>query len=135
MNNPLIDSMSHKDMDSQFERECDRFGWKCYHTHDSRKSREGWPDWVASNGAHTIFAEFKTAKDKLTKDQYSWLTNLLATGHRAYVVRPANFGKLIELIMRGSTKIRSLRKEHYSECEFILTVATQQELANCKWRK
>ena len=51
MNNPLIDSMSHDEMDKQFGIECARFGWKAYHEKDSRGSRKGWPDWVASNGA------------------------------------------------------------------------------------
>ena len=122
-------------MDRQFGIECARFGWKAFHEKDSRKSRKGWPDWVASNGVYTIFAEFKTAKDPLKKDQYEWLVNLLATGHRAYVIRPANFGVLIEMLIFGASyQVQKLSYFNYKDAEYKLTVATQHELANCKWR-
>ena len=95
LNNPLIDSMSEKEMNAQFERECKRFRLAVLvHTHISKHSTPGFPDYCATNGTHTLFAEFKTAKGKLTLFQYNWLVNLLATGHRAYVVTTCEFRRL-----------------------------------------
>ena len=133
MNNPLIDSMSEKEMNAQFERECKRFDWLYYHTHISKHSTPGFHDYCATNGTHTLFAEFKTAKGKLTLFQYNWLVNLLATGHRAYVVRPAYFGTLLEMLLRGSCQEPKVAV-FTRELEYKLEIATQCELANCKWR-
>lgn len=133
-NNMFIDSLSHKQMDKQFGIECARWGWKAYHEKDSRGSRKGWPDWVASNGVKTIFAEFKTVDDHLTEDQYEWIVNLLQSNHACYIIRPATFGKLLELIIRGSARSKS-NWEDYRDTEYMLMVATSGELVNYKGKK
>lgn len=47
-------------------------GWVCYHTYDSRRSEPGFPDLVLVKGHSLIFAELKTQKGRLTKDQETW---------------------------------------------------------------
>lgn len=51
-------------------------GWRGYHTHDSRRSAAGFPDWVFARGGHIIFAELKTEKGQLTAAQEAWASDL-----------------------------------------------------------
>ena len=44
-------------------------GWLEYHTRDSRRSPEGYPDLCLTNGTRIIFAELKSMTGKLTAKQ------------------------------------------------------------------
>ena len=56
--------------------ECARlFGWRHYHTFNSRRSVSGFPDLVLLKVPRIIFAELKTATGKLTDDQREWLSD------------------------------------------------------------
>lgn len=44
-------------------------GWMAYHTHDSRRSNEGFPDWVLWKPGRLIFAELKDNKRQPTPEQ------------------------------------------------------------------
>ena len=70
------------------------YGWLCYHTHDSRRSREGFPDLVLAKGGTVLFAECKTDKGPITDDQIAWL---LATN--GMIWRPKHWD-LIELSLK-----------------------------------
>lgn len=64
-------------------------GWLIYHTHDSRRSEEGFPDIVATDGTTALFAELKTRTGKLTEAQSLWIEMLRhATRLETYVWRP-----------------------------------------------
>jgi hypothetical protein len=54
-------------------------GWLVYHTHDSRRSDEGFPDLVLVREAVLMY-ELKTNTGKLTPAQQTWLTLLERTG-------------------------------------------------------
>lgn len=57
-------------------------GWLVYHTHDSRHSAAGFPDLVMvhpGSGA-LLFAELKTARGKVTPEQWEWLRALAVRG-------------------------------------------------------
>jgi hypothetical protein len=58
-----------------------------YHTRDSRRSPEGFPDWCLV-GRRVMFRELKTAKGKLTAPQQTWLMQLKAAHADAAVWRP-----------------------------------------------
>ena len=64
-------------------------GWLTYHTHDARRSEEGFPDLVATDGCTVLFAELKTRTGKLTEAQSLWIEMLRhATRLETYVWRP-----------------------------------------------
>lgn len=53
-------------------------GWRCYRTHDSRRSPAGFPDLVLVKPPRLIFAELKTEIGKVTPDQMAWMHDLTA---------------------------------------------------------
>lgn len=85
-------------------------GWLCYHTHDSRRSPEGFPDIVAVHPqlGRMVFAELKSAKGKVTPDQEQWLaalqTTTTVTGDRRvhpaiYLWRPADVDAILQVFL------------------------------------
>jgi hypothetical protein len=58
-----------------------------FHAFDSRRSAEGFPDWIFV-GRGVIFAELKTATGRLTPAQERWLERLTLAGEQACVWRP-----------------------------------------------
>ena len=48
------------------------YGWRAYHTHDSRSSAAGFPDIVAPRAGVLLFAELKRQREELTRDQADW---------------------------------------------------------------
>ena len=64
-------------------------GWKAYHTHDSRKSREGFPDLILARVARVIAAEIKTRDNTTDHDQREWLAEFaLSSGVEPVLWRP-----------------------------------------------
>jgi hypothetical protein len=64
-------------------------GWsRRYHTHDSRRSSRGFPDWVMVCTAQKriLFLELKGFGGKLGDEQRDWLADLNACGGEAYLV-------------------------------------------------
>ena len=60
-------------------------GWRVYHTHDSRRSRPGFPDLTMVRHGELVFAELKTdsPQSRPTAAQNLWLSDL---GHVADLV-------------------------------------------------
>ena len=60
--------------------------WRVYHTYDSRRSAEGFPDMViVSHTRHRlIFVELKSDAGRLTAAQQLWLSDLTAAGGIVY---------------------------------------------------
>lgn len=52
------------------------FGWLFYHTHDARRSPEGWPDCALTRDGVLILAELKAESGKLTPAQQEWRLRL-----------------------------------------------------------
>jgi L-ascorbate metabolism protein UlaG (beta-lactamase superfamily) len=84
-------------------------GWKrIYHTYDSRRSPEGFPDLVMVRPPRLVIAECKTEKGKVTAAQQAWLDDLLATQvhldsfafptPEVYLWRPSDTDKIMELL-------------------------------------
>lgn len=78
-------------------------GWLCYHTFDSRRSANGFPDLVLVRGGNPtgelIFAELKTAKGRVSQAQQGWIDVLSTTEAQAYIFRPADW-PVIESVLR-----------------------------------
>jgi hypothetical protein len=51
-------------------------GWRHYHTYDSRRSPEGFPDLVLIRKGRLLFAELKSSRGRLTSAQRVWLEEL-----------------------------------------------------------
>jgi len=74
-------------------------GWKYYHTHDSRRSVAGFPDYVAVKPPRVLFIELKKEKGKLSWEQDEWGYLLSkCPGVEYYVWRPSDD---VESILKG----------------------------------
>jgi hypothetical protein len=76
-------------------------GIEWYHTHDSRRSRKGFPDLVLC-GSRLLYRELKTQVGKLTAEQERW-GDLLRHAHQDWAVwRPVD--------LRSGRILRELRE-------------------------
>ncbi len=69
-------------------------GWLVYHTHDSRRSKEGYPDLTAfrlEKCQGPVFAELKSETGKLSKAQEKWRDAILAAAGAWYLWRPSSW--------------------------------------------
>jgi hypothetical protein len=64
-------------------------GLLAFHTRDSRRSEQGYPDWTIV-GKRVLFRELKTQRGRLSPSQKGWLAKLTAAGQDAGVWRPAD---------------------------------------------
>lgn len=74
------------------------FHWLCYHTHDSRRSPEGFPDLVMVRRNRLIFAELKTEKGRVKLSQKEWLDALREAGEETYVWRPSAWQDITRIL-------------------------------------
>lgn len=90
--------MTERQWQRQVERIATSARWLWYHTHDSRRSPEGFPDLVLVRAPRLVFAELKRDGEytKHGGPQQRWLTELAAcrehgiTLPEVYVWRPAD---------------------------------------------
>lgn len=69
---------------------CQALGLLHYHTHDSRGSQPGYPDWHIVGTERSIFREMKSERGDLTEEQKEWLSGLRKVGQDAEVWRPSD---------------------------------------------
>lgn len=60
------------------------FDWRCYHTFDSRRSADGFPDLVLVR-ERLIYAELKRPGKKPRRHQVEWLDALARAGEEVYL--------------------------------------------------
>lgn len=84
------------------ERAATLLGWRYYHTYDSRRSPEGFPDLVLVKGPRLIFAELKKNAGRVSKSQELWLGDLrdVQEPPEVYLWRPREWTH-IEQVLRG----------------------------------
>ena len=75
-------------LDAHVRRYLKDLGLKGYHTHDSRRSPEGYPDWTIAGPGGQLFRELKKQRGIVTRAQQAWLDTLTAGGADACVWRP-----------------------------------------------
>ena len=76
-------------------------GWLFYHTYDSHKSTEGFPDLVLLRAPRVIFAELKSQKGRLSDDQRRWLEVLGGCpGVETYCWRPSDWPTITGVLAR-----------------------------------
>lgn len=88
--NTAAAAMSEDDLMRRVQRLCRDLGLLAYHTHDSRGSAPGYPDWHIVGRARSIFRECKTETGRTTTEQDEWIERLRAVGHDVGVWRPAD---------------------------------------------
>lgn len=88
---------------SEIRRLAKPYGWLTYHTHDSRKSEEGFPDLVLTNGVSLLMMELKDNTKKPSKEQAFWLSMLNHTGKvEAGIWRPNMWSEIVQRLTRGT---------------------------------
>lgn len=70
------------------------FGWRVYHTHDSRRSVAGFPDLVLLKGEVLLVAELKVGKNDVTDEQWGWLRSFEQAGGRTFVWYPDQWDEI-----------------------------------------
>lgn len=81
-------AMSEDDLMAHIARLCRDLGLLAYHTHNSRRSTSGYPDWHIVGPAGSLFRECKDETRKTTPAQDEWISRLQAAGHDVGVWRP-----------------------------------------------
>lgn len=75
-------------------------GWLAYHTHDSRRSQEGFPDLVLVRAPRLIFAELKSMRGSMSPAQYVWLDELDRTPAEVYIWRPCDWPEIERILLK-----------------------------------
>lgn len=77
-------------------------GWLTYHTYDSRRSDEGFPDLVMVRDDRVLFIELKQERRnrKASAVQQKWLDNLTAAGQEVYLWRPSDWPTITKTLAR-----------------------------------
>lgn len=77
-------------------------GYKAYHTHDSRRSQEGWPDLALAKRDLLLLIEVKTNTGVVKVSQQEWLTLLHNPPYViAEVWRPAHWQYILSRLGYG----------------------------------
>lgn len=99
----IADLMPERALQQAVEGIARTYGWKCYHTHDSRRSQPGFPDIVLVKDGRLIFAELKSAKGRLSQPQKDWIGALERTAAEVFVWRPADLvdGSVLAALKAG----------------------------------
>ena len=74
------------------------FGWRAYHTYDSRRCVAGFPDLVLVRRPRVLFVELKTDRGRLSQSQREWLDALRDCHVEVYVWRPADVERVTEIL-------------------------------------
>ena len=74
------------------------FGWKCYHTFDSRRSSPGYPDLTLVRNGRLIFAELKMPRGRLSDYQRGWINELQEAGQEIHVWKPENWDEILDIL-------------------------------------
>lgn len=93
------------------------YGWRWYHTHDSRRSPPGFPDYVAVRGPELLFIELKAEAGRVRPAQREWLealgvveetVNEVSLGRglvEVYIWRPSELDAINYRLSRGRHRL------------------------------
>ncbi len=74
------------------------FGWRIYHTHDSRRCVPGFPDLLLLRGERIIAAELKVGKGRATDEQEAWLEAFRDAFAEAYLWRWQDWDDIVKTL-------------------------------------
>ncbi len=83
-----------------FMKQARDWGWLCYHTYDSRRSEEGFPDIIMLRRDRQLAIEAKRSrKEKPTPKQRKWLRGFQAIpGCEVHVWSPEMWSHILEVL-------------------------------------
>jgi hypothetical protein len=84
----LAAAMTEAELERGVRRIAADLGLMAYHTRDSRRSPEGYPDWTFCGPRGVMWRELKTEKGRITPAQQDWIAALVLAGQDAAVWRP-----------------------------------------------
>lgn len=91
----LAAAVTEKQLQDAIVDAAGRLGYLCYHTYDSRRSPEGFPDLLLVKGETCLVYECKTEKGRLRPMQQAWIDAFNAAGIPARIVRPADLDDVL----------------------------------------
>lgn len=95
----LLRSIPEADIQAQIIELAGFNRWLVYHTHDSRRSQEGFPDLVLARAPRLILAEVKREGARLDPAQEKWAVVLAACpGIEYYVWRLLDWAQIEEIL-------------------------------------
>lgn len=90
------------DFQAQVTKAARQLGWaRVYHTYDSRRSEEGFPDLVlvSRRQRRVIFAELKNDTEQETPEQKLWMDDLgVCSGVEVYLWRFMDWNEILTLL-------------------------------------
>jgi hypothetical protein len=93
--------ISERQFEAQVRELATLTGWMVYHTNNSLRSPEGFPDLVLARAPRLIFAELKSAGGRVSDQQTYWLDELRGVaGVETYVWRPADLDEITRILSR-----------------------------------
>ena len=98
---PKMDELTYeKDLQETIRQAAHLYGWKRYHTYDSRRSPEGFPDDVLVGYGKLLFWEYKTSDGRISPAQRSWFEALsnVESPPQVEIIRPADLDRCLELL-------------------------------------
>lgn len=104
---PFMQAMTEKDWQQAVQNLAIHYGWRHYHTHDSRRSNPGFPDLVLVRGTRLVFAELKTDAGRVSEVQWSWLNALYEAEREVYVWRPRDLRTVKQVLGRDEKWLRT----------------------------
>lgn len=96
----IANAESEAEFDASIVKLATLYGWKTYHTYDSRKSAEGWPDRVFTRRPEFFGAELKRENGVLSAAQEAWIEELRACGWEVHVWRPSMWSTIVARLAR-----------------------------------
>lgn len=99
----VVPKITEKQFQEQVRKAAIMNGWRYYHTFNSMRSTEGFPDCVMVHAAkkRLLIAELKSEDGKMTKPQAEWIADLAqVAGAEVFVWRPADMDQIWEILRR-----------------------------------
>ena len=100
---PQIDEFVYEsDLQATIRRAASLLGYLEYHTHDSRRSPEGFPDLVIAGHGHLFAWELKSSDGNVTDTQQRWLDELQLVQSKpdVRVIRPGDLDFALNLLQK-----------------------------------
>lgn len=95
---PTLPRQSERDFQAAVVKLAKLLGWRCYWTHNSLHSPNGWPDLVCIRRPRILFLELKAERTPVTPAQAETIAELQACEQAAFIVRPEDWPEIERLL-------------------------------------